>query len=154
MALPWPILWLIDPAGAYWQRRTPTHEGPIYAGGAIFGPDVPGGSRQATDEELEAMQLDARPAVEQHERELQDAARRWAPELRRATKQLLGDGTARVHLGTTDIDARIVRFWRGDSLLEIRYRQPDGDGESRTRVPRRPEPDLLVDYLARDATSG
>ncbi len=153
MTLPWPLLWLIDPAGAYWARRTPWFDGPTFRGGTVFGPGVPGGSRQATAEELEAMQPDAGDD-DRYERDLQAAARRWAPELRRAAEQLLTDGTTRLRLGGTDVDARIVRFWRGDSLLEVRYRLPDGEGESRTRIPRRPEPDLLVDYLARAATKG
>jgi hypothetical protein len=154
MQLPWPVLWLIDPAGAYWARRTPRFDGPTFVGGAVFGPGVPGGSRQATDEELAAMSSDARDDVDRYERDVAAAARRWEPELRRAADRLLSDGTTRLRLDGTDVDARIVRFWRGDSLLEVRYRLPDGEGESRTRIPRRPEPDLLVDYLARAAAKG
>jgi hypothetical protein len=153
MALPWPVLWLIDPAGAYWERRTPTPSGPTFVGGAVFGPGVPGGSRQATPEELDAMALDARPGVEQYERDLEDAARRWAPELRAAADRLVEDGRARLQLGGIDVDARVVRFWRGDSLLEIRHRRPGGEGESRTRIPRQPPPELLADYLAHAAAT-
>jgi hypothetical protein len=154
MQLPWPVLWLIDPAGAYWARRTPEPDGPTYRGGVVFGPGVPGGSRQATAEELEAMALWAEPESGDHERSIEEAERRWASELRQAAERLLSDGTASLRLDGRSVEARIVRFWRGDSLLEVRYRLPDGEGESRTRIPRRPEPDLLVDYLARAATKG
>jgi hypothetical protein len=151
MALPWPVLWLLDPAGAYWARRTPRLDGPVYRGGAVFGPGVPGGSRQATDEELEQMALDARPRVDEYERSLEAARQRWAPELRQAADRLLAEGTAALQLGGTSVQARIVRFWRGDSLLEVEYRRAGGEGESRTRIPRQPQPDLLLDYLARAA---
>ena len=154
MALPSPMLWLIAPAGAYWARRTPPVDGPVYLGGAVFGPGVPGGSRQATEEELAAMAVDARPDVDEYEHELQEAVRRWAPELRQAAERLLTEGSAVVHLGGTAVEARIVRFWRGDSLLETAHRGAGGEGESRTRIPRRPPPDLLVDYLARAAANG
>jgi hypothetical protein len=154
MALPWPILWLIDPAGAYWARRTPEQEGPTYVGGAVFGPDVPGGSRQATDEELEAMALWAAPEADGYERSVEDAERRWAPELREAADRLVAEGSAHLGFDDTDVDARLVRFWRGDSLLEIRYRRQGGEGRSRTRIPRDPPPELLGDYLARAVAEG
>jgi hypothetical protein len=100
------------------------------------------------------MALDARPDVEQHERDLADAARRWAPELRAAADRLVAEGSARLGFDGTDVDARLVRFWRGDSLLEIRYRRPDSEGESRTRIPRQPPPELLADHLAQVAATG
>jgi hypothetical protein len=154
MKLPWPLLWLIDPAGAYWARHTPERDGPSYRGGAVFGPGVPGGSRQATDEEIEAVALWAAPRVADHEESVADVERRWAPELRQAADRLLAQRAAGVQVGGADVEARIVRFWRGDSLLEVRSRRPDGEGESRTRIPRRPEPDLLVGYLARAVAAG
>jgi hypothetical protein len=154
MKLPRPLLWLIDPAGAYWARHTPEPDGPAYRGGAVFGPGVPGGSRQATDEEIEAMALWAAPQVVDHEESVSEVSRRWGPELGQAADRLLAEGMVGLQLGGADFDARIVRFWRGDSLLEVRYRLPDGEGESRTRIPRRPEPDLLVGYLARAVAKG
>ncbi len=47
--------------------------------------------------------------------------------------------------------ARIVTFWRGDSVLEIEVKTENGGGVGRTRIPRRPEPEreaLLARYLA------
>src|SRR5687768_9270303 len=118
MKLPWPLLWLIDPAGAYWARHTPEPDGPAYRGGAVFGPGVPGGSRQATDEELAAMALWAEPGVSDTERSIEEAERRWASELRPAAERLLSEGTASLRFDDRSVEARIVRFWRGDSLLE------------------------------------
>jgi len=154
MALPWPLLWVIDPAGAYWARRTPRATGPTYVGGAVFGPGVPGGSRQATDEELEAMALWTPPDDDGYERSVEHAERSWAPQLRQAAEQLLPEGEVDLHLGGRSDDARVVRFWRGDSLLETETRGPDGDGATRTRIPRRADPELLVGYLARAVAEG
>jgi hypothetical protein len=151
--LPWPLLWLVDPAGAYWARRTPEPDGPAYRGGAVFGPGVPGGSRQATDEELGTMALWA-PPLEDDEASLADVQHRWSPELRQAADRLLAVGTVTFQLDAHAVRARIVRFWRSDSLLETETRSAHGEGASRTRIPRRPEPDLLVDYLARAASEG
>ena len=154
MKLPRPLLWLIDPAGAYWARQTPETDAPAYRGGAVFGPDVPGGSRQATDEELEAMALWAEPEVSDTERSIEEAERRWGPELRQAAGRLLAEGAVDLHLGGADVEARIVRFWRGDSLLETSTSGPRGGGGSRTRISRRAAPEDLIWYLARAATKG
>jgi len=55
MQLPRPLVKVIDPATAYMQARSPRPSGPAFRGGAIFGPGVPGGARQATFQELEEM---------------------------------------------------------------------------------------------------
>jgi hypothetical protein len=154
MTLPWPILWLIDPAGAYWSRRTPPPDGPVFSGGVVFGPDVPGGSRQATEQELEEMRARTEPAIDLYERRIEDVERRWGAELHRAAERLVSEGRARLDVNGRSVEARIVRFWRGDSLLETATRGPDGQGESRTRIRRNERPDELVRYLARAATEG
>jgi hypothetical protein len=50
------------------------------------------------------------------------------------------------------LDARIIRFWRSDAILEMRSATPAGEhvGGSMTRIPGRPPPDreLLFGYLA------
>ena len=152
MTLPWPVLWLIDPAGAYMARRTPRIRGPVYTGGAVYGPDVPGGSRQATEEELRAMRS-WRPDVDPEEVDpgevAADLERRYGSELRRAAEQLCSSGTADLRMDGRHVQARVVRFWRGDSLLETTTTGPVDHGESRTRIPRQPDPGLLVGYLAR-----
>ena len=56
MQLPAALVNVIDPANGYFEKCRPgRRERPIYRGGAIFGPGVPGGSRQATEEEIHAI---------------------------------------------------------------------------------------------------
>jgi hypothetical protein len=150
MALPWPLLWLLDPAGAYWARRTPRPHGPVHRGAAVFGPGVPGGSRQATDEEIRAMTAD-RSGIAEHEAAIDETRDRWSTELRQAADELLRGSSVSLRLPGRSIDARIVRFWRGDHLLETRTTRPDEEGSSRTRISRRAGTDVLVEYLARAA---
>ena len=153
MSLPWPLLWLIDPAGAYWARRDPVPRGTVFRQAAVFGPDVPGGSRQATDEEIADLEAAAAGHTEEHRAALEDVERRFAPALRAAAQRLVDEGTADLRVGDREVEARLVRFWRGDSLLETRTTAPGAAGESRTRVPRHPGPDDLVPHLA-DASTG
>src|SRR5688500_18249887 len=144
MKLPWPLLWLIDPAGAYWARHTPEPDGPVYRGGAVFGPDVPGGSRQATGEEIEAMALWGAPRVADHGESVACVERRWGRELGQAADRLLAEGTASLRRGGRSVEARLVRFWRGDSLLETSTSGPRRGGGSRTRISRRAAPEDLT----------
>ena len=53
MRLPRLLLALIDPASAAMDSRNWSRRRPLYRGGAVFGSGVPGGSRQATPEEIE-----------------------------------------------------------------------------------------------------
>ena len=154
MALPWPLVWLIDPAEAYWRRRTPTPHGPVFHRGAVFGPDVPGGSRQATDEELVETESQARPDLEADDQRLDDLVRRRGDELRELAQRLLAEGAVSWSSDGRRVDARLVRFWRGDALLETAIRGPDGEGSSRTRIGRRPEEDELVQHLAQAVMEG
>jgi hypothetical protein len=55
MRLPRLLLALIDPASAAMDSRNWSRRRPLYRGGAVFGSGVPGGSRQATPEEIEAI---------------------------------------------------------------------------------------------------
>ena len=152
MALPWPLLWLLDPAGAYWARRTPRTRGPVFRHAAIFGPDVPGGSRQATDEEIAALDAAfARHADEEDEAALNDLERRWGSELRAAARRLTEEGRVGFRIEDRSVDARIVRFWRGDSLLETSTTTPGSSAASCTRIGRRATPDDLVPHLAEAA---
>lgn len=151
MELPWPLLWLVDPAGAYVARHGRDPHGPAYRSGAVLGPDVPGGSRQATDEEIELLAPWVAPEVEESERSVEEAERRWTPQLRQAAERLLPEGHVGLLLDGRTVEARVVRFWHGDSLLETETHGPDGDGTTRTRIPRRAAPDLVVGHLARAA---
>ena len=120
----------------------------MYRGGAVFGSGVPGGSRQATAEEIEAMRhdLDVRRAGREETppsgADADDAA------VSRAADNLIEHGYAVVEGPLGLVHARIIRFWRGDSILEL----TDGRGRSRTRIPRNPASEhrvLLSDYISR-----
>jgi hypothetical protein len=145
VGLPWLLLRIVDPAGAYLDGHARRRRGPTYRGAAVFGPDVPGGSRQATAEEID----DLRHAAEEHER-----ARRLAAvpvdrgDVERAVADLLRTGYAVFGEGRRSVHARIVRFWRGSSVLEMSNQA--GTSRSRTRIRRSPGPEderVLADYL-------
>ena len=147
MALPRLLLRVIDPAGAYLGDPARRRRGPTYRGAAVFGPDVPGGSRQATAEEIDEM----RRAAEEHERARRRAA---GPvdrgNVERAVANLLRTGYAVFGEGRRSVHARIVRFWRGSSVLEMSNQAGTSRRSSRTRIRRNPGPEderVLADYL-------
>jgi hypothetical protein len=122
----------------------------------VFGPGVPGGSRDATAEELAALAETAARRRTEVAVAMADVERRWAPQLRRAAQELLDTGAARMVLGDRTVDARVLRFWRGDHLLHTATRGPAGGGESLSRIsrdPRRGGADVLVGYLVRAAAT-
>jgi hypothetical protein len=147
VALPRLLLSVIDPAGAYLGRPARRRRGPTYRGAAVFGPDVPGGSRQATPEEID----DLRRAAEEYERARCLAA---VPvdrgDVERAVTDLLRTGDAVFGEGRRTVHARIVRFRRGSSVLEMSSQAGTSRRSSRTRIRRSPGPEdeqVLLDYL-------
>ncbi len=147
MVLPRLLLRVIDPAGAYLDGPARRRRGPTYRGAAVFGPDVPGGSRQATAEEID----DLRRAADEHER-----ARRLTAvpvdrgDVERAVADLLSTGRAVLGQGPRTVHARILRFWRGSSVLEVSNQAGTSRSSSRTRIRRNPGPEderVLADYL-------
>lgn len=151
MALPRFVVRLIDPASAYVERQHPRRSrAPVFHEAVVFGLGVPGGSRAATDDELAEMRASAARHRADHEEALDEARRRWAPELQRAADDLLATGTAQLRLGDRTIDARIVRFWHGDDVLHVVATGPDQRGESISRISRKQRrADVLVDHLVR-----
>ncbi len=147
MALRWPrpLMRIIDPANVYFDDRSPHRQpAPIYRGGVVFGPGVPGGSRQATDEEI--AQWRRQPREEAETPPVTAADRR---EIAQAVRDLIATGAAAITLGRFVLQARVVRFWRGDAVLEVDHA---GGGRALTRIPRTLGPehaDMLTGYLAR-----
>jgi hypothetical protein len=96
-----------------------------------------------------------RADAERHQAALREAERQWgdraricADEAVRATTVLSFDGG--------QVRGRLVRFWRGDSVLELESVGSTGDGaQRRARLSRRPETDrdaiafYLLDQVAR-----
>ena len=123
---------LVDPADAYMGVRSPRYRDPIYQGGAIFGPGVPGGSRQATQEELDAMRQSADVQARVQHAPLADV-----PLVTAAAHKLNTIGEAQLKVADVTLSARLVRFWRGDAVLEIDCLEIDCTGTqtgSRTRL--------------------
>ncbi|MDQ2756463.1 MAG: hypothetical protein M3Y71_07855 [Actinomycetota bacterium] len=135
MQLPRFLVKVIDPATVYMQDRSPRRSGPFFRGGAIFGPGVEGGARQATAAELEHLRIAAESC------RLNGATRR-RPDIdpvvtAAAGSQLIELGRTTIHWGGRDLSAHIVTFWHGDSLLEISVHASGRiPSSSTTRVPR------------------
>jgi hypothetical protein len=130
--LPAFLVRVIDPAEGYFENRRPRRPGrPVYRGGALFGPAVPGGSRQATDEEIQAMRRRVSELPAPPRRELTSAQR---DEVAAAVTSLLDTGHAAIGEGPRRAEAQIVKFWHGDSILEVGR----GSGSTLTRIARRP----------------
>ena len=159
MRLPTLLLRLIDPAQAYFQEqwrpldeRWPTP--PPRA--AVPGPDTTGGRRAATEHER-ADQAEAAQRAADYDAAEKAVLRRWSSQLNGAVDELLAKGTVTVQLGERTIEAQVIRFWRGDSVLATSTRGPSRVGTSLSRIsrdPRRAGREILLGYLARAATKG
>ena len=134
---------ILDPAGVYLSDRTPARRGRVYREAAVFGPGVPGGSRQASEAEIRALR-------ERRELERGEGLdpREWSGSevVARAVAGLQESGSALLAGPEGEVQARVVRFWRGDSILEISCR----NRSSRVRIPRHLGPareGILAAYL-------
>ena len=148
MQLPRLLVKVIDPAGVYMQGHRPRRPGSVFRGGAVFGPGVPGGARQATSQELVEMRAQAETA----RREFEGVSRRPVdPSITsHAVRELIEGGTTTMHVGDRELTAHVVRFWRGDSVLETRVAGAGAQTSSMSKVSRRltteQEP-ILTGYL-------
>lgn len=137
---------VIDPVTGYMQDRSPPLRGPMFRGGAIFGP---GGARQATSEELEEMRAESE-AVPGHTRDRQRL--RVDPTVSAAAaSQLIDQGMTSIRWGGRELSAEIRTFWHGDSVLTISVHGPERDSLSEIRIPRRLTEQhlpMLAAYLA------
>lgn len=142
--LPRLLMRLVDPANVYFADHTPRRRGPIYREATVE--RDPGGSRRATPEEISDLRQRA-------QRPLADAD--GAPEppidaslLSKAAHDLIAEGRATIGTGPHSVHARVVRFWRGDAVLEV----TGENGQSRrlVRIPRSLGPEhaaQLTGYL-------
>lgn len=148
--LPPLIVGIFDPAGRYMRKHDRAHpprwrrkvcmrsRRRPFVGGAVFGPDVPGGARQATAEELTSMRHRAEQDKARHESALESARRRWSPQALICAHELLASGTTVFSVDGGHVRGRLLRFWRGDSVLELSsWRHDAGShGRSMTRLSR------------------
>ncbi len=103
------------------------------------------------------MEASATEHAGHHDAAVEEVRRRWSAELRAAAEQLQRSGETSLRLAGCAIAARVVRFWRGNSMLEITARSDTWSAESHTRIPRDPrrlDRDVLVHYLANAAAHG
>ncbi|HEY5180729.1 MAG TPA: hypothetical protein VIJ07_13335 [Dermatophilaceae bacterium] len=148
MQLPRFLVKMIDPGTVYMQDRSPRRPGPIFRGGAVFGPGIPGGARQATYQELVEMRAQAETA----RREFEGVSRRPVdPSITsHAAHELIERGTTTMHVGNRELTAHVVRFWRGECVLEITVAGAGAQSSSMSKVSRRltteHEP-ILAGYL-------
>ena len=134
---------IVDPAGVYFSDHSPARRGPVYREAAVFGPGVPGGSRQATDEEIRALRGRSRSRPPER---ADLGALMTSDSVKRAVTELLASGSTVLESPHGQVRARIVRFWRGNSILEIAVE----DRNSRVRIPRKLGPEgqeTLAFYL-------
>jgi hypothetical protein len=153
------LLRVFDPALLYFERNSGTtvrrpraYGRAMYRGGAIFGPGVPGGSRQASEVELPEMRERSLSLLNERREHAQDVRDRYGALVDAAARALVETGVGVILMPTGRLDARIVRFWHGGSTLAMQWQLASGDfGSSITRLERRRVTDvgLLAWYLAR-----
>jgi hypothetical protein len=146
MRLPRLLLALIDPASAAMDSRNWSRRRPLYRGGAVFGSGVPGGSRQATPEEIEAIRRHSQQQQRAEGSPVGSHPHQHAAEL--AARELIRTGTATLHGTERTLCAKVIRFWHGDSILIISTLGTPA--KSMTRIPRRLGPEhenLIASYL-------
>lgn len=138
---------VVDPTRGNFDRhasRRPTPEGPV------------GWIRVATEAEATALHGGAAHRHAARRARVEEVKRRWALQFERAARQLLEEGTTQLVFDGWKVDARLVRFWRGDGVVEIDTRWTGGSGRSLSRL-RRQSPgrgtEFLVRLLARAGSS-
>jgi hypothetical protein len=141
---------ILDPAEAYFRAASPATRSPVYHGAAFLSPAGPGEARQATEAELETRREDFRRARRAEVDE--DAVRReYGGELRSMAVELAAGAQVTFTCPNGRLECGIIRFWRGDSLLEIAEYGPTGQGrgQSLTRLcgPRTTTVDTVTHYL-------
>jgi hypothetical protein len=123
-----------------------------YREGAAFGPDVPGGSRQMTEGELAPLRsrADERQAVRQDA--VAHVHERFGDLLVAKAAQLASGGAVTITTTVGTVEARIVRFRRGDSVLEIKTECPSSRhrtaGKNRLTNGQLNDTTVLAGYLA------
>lgn len=153
------LLGVFNPALLYFERNSGTvvrgpraHRRAMHRGGAIFGPGVPGGSRQASEVELQEMRERSLSLLNERREHAQDVRERCGALVDAAARALVETGVGVIVMPTGRLDARIVRFWHGGSTLAMQWHLASGSfGSSITRLERRQVKDigLLAWYLAR-----
>lgn len=157
------LLSVFDPALLYFERnsgttvRRPRARGRApYQGGAIFGPAVPGGSRQAGEVELQEMRERALSMLNERREHAGDVREHYGAQVDDTARALAETGVGVITTPTGRLDARIIRFWHGGSTLAMQWQLASGSfGSSIARLERRrvKDIDLLAWHLARSLSN-
>jgi hypothetical protein len=146
------FLRIVDPASAYMQSQGPGRpRGPVLRRAALFGPGVEGGARQATAEELE--EIRARHEVGKVEDERRHTSGDIDPDaLQDAVRELIRHRETTLRRGSTKLSARLVTFWHGDAILDIRVAGPSLGASHLSRVSRQrraEDEQVFAEYIRR-----
>ena len=105
--------------------------------------------------ELESVRQSFERMRARHDAALRAAQRRWSSQARICADELIRTGSTVLSTDDGHVRGRIVRFWRGDSVLDLECVGPDLDdrGRSKTRLSRRHQTDVdvIAGYLLWEA---
>lgn len=121
----------------------------------VAGAAAGGGERSAGPEAVWSSREYRERMRAAHEAAVRDAERRWGRQARICAAELVRDGVAVLRLDTGWVRGRVVRYWRGDRVLDLERVGSDGEGggTSRIRLSRGQEADaeLIAFYLVQQA---
>jgi hypothetical protein len=90
-----------------------------------------------------------------HDAAIEAARRSWGPQIERAAGELIRNGVTVLSLDGGQVRGRILRFWRGDSVLDLESVGSGGErgATSKIRLTRQQEtdPEVLTFYLLQQA---
>jgi hypothetical protein len=152
------VIGLVDPANSYMEQRHPGRRGPHRSRcieDAAAGACAPGGERPASIDEVWPTHEWRERMIARHAAAIHGAEHRWGGQARVSAGELVRDGVTVLQLDNEQVRGRVVRFWRGDSVLHLIDVDPDGGrgGESKIRLSRGQDTDadLMAFYLLQQA---
>jgi hypothetical protein len=99
-----------------------------------MGPGIPGGSQQATSEELATMSAQVGRLRGPYETVLTQLLAEHGEQLRRTAREVLANGRACIPFAAVTLDAELLNFWHGDRVLRIERTTRDGAWAARWRA--------------------
>ena len=116
----------------------------------MYGPEVPGGSRQATPHDMTQARAQLSAYRQSRKDGVADLLRDHGVELEAFADRLAETRAAAASIGGVAISASIRRFWHGDDLLTIDAHSEHGRSTGRSRLRRSESTDrqLLLHNLA------
>lgn len=161
--LPPVLMEIFDPAGRYMRKHDPypprrrqrglsvRSQRTPFVGGVVFGPDVPGGARQASAEELASMRERVQQGRARYEVAVEAARSRWSQQALVCARELLASGTTVLSVDGGQVRGHLIRFWHGDSVLELTTSGRDAGNPARSmaRLSRgqNTSADVIAHYL-------